>query len=375
MSVARIISTRNVLSATVVGLLCIGQAALADIDRGARSGGNAVPATQQDKTTDATALETAPNGGSVAGGSVVPWTDGFEAYTDGQLLDGTPDDGGWKGWDNTAAAFGTVTSAQTPHGGALTVDINGPSDLVHEYCGATGGTGTWTFSAWIFIPTNFVGQTYLILLNTYSDGGTKNWSTQISYSDITGQWLSDFDGGTVAGVTGQWVSIVVVIDLTLDTQDIFIDGSLLASKGWTDGVSGGGVLDIAAVDLFANNATVVYYDDMSLAGGTPVAEDCTDGADNDCDALVDCDDPDCDTDPACQPIVGACCLPDDSCVQKDDVACAAQNGTFFPGGDCAMIDCTAAPIPTVSEWGLIALMLLLLAGAGVVIRRRGAAPA
>ena len=40
--------------------------------------------------------------------------------------------------------------------------------------------------------------------------------------------------------------------------------SLLVQKTWTNGVSGGGALNIAAVDLFANGATSVYYDNISL---------------------------------------------------------------------------------------------------------------
>ena len=33
---------------------------------------------------------------------------------------------------------------------------------------------------------------------------------------------------------------------------------------WTGEVSGGGISNIAAVDLFANHASSIYYDDISL---------------------------------------------------------------------------------------------------------------
>jgi hypothetical protein len=56
---------------------------------------------------------------------------------------------------------------------------------------------------------------------------------------------------------------------------------LLFSGTWTEEVSGGGILSIAAADMFANGSTSVYYDDMSLAeqggaGGTGIAT-ATDG--------------------------------------------------------------------------------------------------
>jgi len=56
----------------------------------------------------------------------------------------------------------------------------------------------------------------------------------------------------------------VEIDLDADWQEFYYNGQLLTAKSWTDGVSGDGALNIGAVDLFANGASSVYYDDMSL---------------------------------------------------------------------------------------------------------------
>ena len=46
----------------------------------------------------------------------------------------------------------------------------------------------------------------------------------------------------------------------------FYDGALVAEYSWTGGIygDGGGAAGIAAVDVFANGSSSVYYDDLSL---------------------------------------------------------------------------------------------------------------
>jgi hypothetical protein len=60
------------------------------------------------------------------------------------------------------------------------------------------------------------------------------------------------------------VEIRVEIDLVNDVQQFYYGGDLLYSASWTSEQVPGGALAIAAVDLFANAASPVYYDDMSL---------------------------------------------------------------------------------------------------------------
>jgi hypothetical protein len=70
-------------------------------------------------------------------------------------------------------------------------------------------------------------------------------------------------------IIGQWVEIKVLIDLDLNQQTFYYNGQVLYQKSWTEGLSGGGALNIDAVDLYANGATAVYYDDMSLRPCVP----------------------------------------------------------------------------------------------------------
>jgi hypothetical protein len=76
---------------------------------------------------------------------------------------------------------------------------------------------------------------------------------------------------------------------------------------------------------------------------------------------------------ACPPIVtGACCLDRDTCVpDQTESECADQDGIYQGNGTQCVPDdlCLRPYIPTVSEWGLVVMTLLVIAAATVVIRR------
>ncbi|MGH9381507.1 MAG: choice-of-anchor J domain-containing protein, partial [Thermoanaerobaculia bacterium] len=194
------------------------------------------------------------------------WSDDFDGYATGSQIHGQ---GGWKGWLNDPAAGALVSDAQA-QSAPNSVEIVGASDLVHEYVDST--SSQWTYTAWQFIPADFTGISYFILLNSYDDSGSGlNWSTQVNFNASTDTVVNDgASGGTLPLIRDQWVEIRVEIDLDADTQDFFYNGDLLYSGTWTNEVSGGGQVNIGAVDLFANGASPVYYDDLSLsAAGAP----------------------------------------------------------------------------------------------------------
>jgi hypothetical protein len=215
------------------------------------------------------------------------WLETFDCYTNGSGMHGQ---GGWKGWDNNVAFDAFVTNVQArsaPH----SVDVAGDTDLVHEYSGYT--SGHFTYTAWQYIPVDFDNGnpistppgTYFILLNKYNDGGPYNWSVQLDFDGDTGLLVGDCGASnnvSMPYITDQWVEIRVEIYLDEDWTQVHYNNVLLddpalpdhATLGggyqWSTGVFGGdadGLLNIGAVDLFANGATNVYYDDMSLTGG------------------------------------------------------------------------------------------------------------
>ena len=194
------------------------------------------------------------------------FSEDFDSYAPGTSMHGV---NGWKGWDNNPAATAYTTdllSLSAPN----SVAISPTSDLVHEFSDYT--LGVWIVSAQQYIPSSATGSQYFILLNTYADAGPYNWSTEIQFAN--GVVTDDATGVTLPLITDQWVEIRVEIDLDADTQSIYYGGTLLVAASWTEGLTGGGALSVAALDLFSNNATDIYYDDVTIeAGGpTPVKE-------------------------------------------------------------------------------------------------------
>lgn len=193
------------------------------------------------------------------------WFDNFDSYANGSGLHGQ---GGWHGWDGNPGADAYVSnlySHSAPHSAA----VAGATDIVQEFSGYSASV--WMFKTWQYIPSEFSGQSYFLLLNVYNDFGPYNWSTQVMFDGTSGMVISDPEGDAVPMIRGQWVEIEVRIDLDANLQAFYYDGQQLFQKSWTEGVSGGGVLDIAAVDLYANSASAIYYDDISLAPDAPVA--------------------------------------------------------------------------------------------------------
>ena len=192
------------------------------------------------------------------------WSDNFDSYTLGQFLDGDPEDGGWEGWDGDPQWGSYVVDDQalsSPH----SVEIVDASDTIHQF---DITDGVWTCTAWQYIPSDFVGQSYFIMLNTYAHGGPNSWSTQLRFDSAIGQVESEFESAQLPLILDQWVEIRVEIDLIADTQDIYYGDILLSSKGWSTGVTGSGETWIQCIDLFANAASPVYYDDLSLVEET-----------------------------------------------------------------------------------------------------------
>ena len=208
--------------------------------------------------------------------TALPWEEPFEIYPLGSDIVGQ---GGWEFWFGGATSPSARVTDDQVHAGEQALAIRGMEDLtgddiVHQFSGAT--SGVWEICAWQFIPTAASGgTTYFVLLNQYGNTLEEcNWSTQIKFDPDLNIVESEGEGATLPLVKGQWAKISIVVDLDRDQQTISYNGQVLSTKSWTGGVSGGGIADIAAIDLWSNNLANarVFYDDMSIQPYLPTTK-------------------------------------------------------------------------------------------------------
>ena len=198
------------------------------------------------------------------------WTENFDSYANSTLLYNI---GGWSGWDDSAAACGTVTNDEyrsEPH----SIVVNDTSDAVHPFTGFEGGV--WTITAYQYIPSGLSGMSYFVVNSYYEHGGPYFWAVEMHFDPSNGK-VSDSvrdPNGTMATdiIYDQWVEIRIEADLTggLGTIEEYYNDVLVGSGDWITGSVG--QLAIGNIDLYAPHSTPVYYDDLSLQpneGTTP----------------------------------------------------------------------------------------------------------
>ena len=190
--------------------------------------------------------------------AIAQWADDFDSYATDISLHGL---GGWKGWDNDPT-WTAYTRDEVALSAPNAVEIVDNADLIQEY-GYAGGV--WTYTAMQYVPENFSGTSYFIMQNMYNDGGPYDWSIQLPLNAAATPGMIADDhvaGAQLPIIYDQWVEIRVEIDLDTDWREVYYGGTLLGARTWTTGAAS--LLEIGAVDLFANAASPVYYDNMSL---------------------------------------------------------------------------------------------------------------
>ena len=190
---------------------------------------------------------------SVASAQV--FSEDFESYASGSAMHGQ---NGWKGWNNVAGAGAPVSSSYA-FSGTNSVEIIGAADLVHEF-DITGGR--WELTAMQYIPSGTTGTSWFILLNTYNDNGTQDWSVQTQFNLETGAITTQYDSGASAVIVyDQWVQIRCMIDLDNNTVDEYYNGEFFTTHQWDDGNKN----TLQVIDLYGNGASSIYYDDIVVA--------------------------------------------------------------------------------------------------------------
>jgi hypothetical protein len=185
--------------------------------------------------------------------AVADWSDNFDSYANGSALAGQ---GGWAGWEGDSTLTAYVTDDQS-HSAPHSAEILPTTDCVQTF---TETSGEWEMIAWMYIPSGSTGEQYFIMLNQYWPD-TNNWSVQILFDSDAGIVEEYYSSTTTAIVYDQWVELKLDINLETGFYDIYYNGTFLITWVWQDG---SGSDAIAALDLYSNGGSTIYWDDCSL---------------------------------------------------------------------------------------------------------------
>jgi len=181
------------------------------------------------------------------------WSENFDSYALGSGLIGQ---GGWDGWEGAAAADAFVTDVQAlsaPHALAAIPT----TDIVQEF---NETSGDWIMTGYCYVPSGSTGKQYFIMLNIYGVG-VHNWSVQLEY-DSDGGIVTDYYSSAVTSlINDTWVQVRAEIHLDINVYDLYYNDVFLASNAWQDG---SGANEIAALDIFSDGGSTIYWDDLTL---------------------------------------------------------------------------------------------------------------
>lgn len=213
----------------------------------------------------------------------VKWSDNFDSYAAGSQMHGQ---GGWEGWDGDPQ-YGAMATDYKSLSSPNSVEIAWGSDLVHEFNGVD--SGTWVYSTQVYIPSDVSGESAFIMLSSYDAANIlpRVWTVEM-YFDPNTDTAKAYCGSNVFVhrdlLYDQWVEVRVEAFLDDDWTKLYFNHQLFddpalpdhptlgGGYSWTKGIFGNynGPLSIMAVDLFANYATPVYYDEHYLAKFGPL---------------------------------------------------------------------------------------------------------
>jgi hypothetical protein len=195
------------------------------------------------------------------------WCDDFESYPTGNLHGVN----NWQGWgagagDAAVAADVSTEQNHTP-GGTKGLRIATNDDMVRIYSGYDDANADfYVLTTYTFVPNNATGEMFWLVLNGYDGGGAAtNWSVQLNMDNANNVITNEGEvDASLPLIRGEWVEIRNEINMVANTSVITYGGQFLLAQSWTEGSSGGGTLNIAAIDLFSNGSSTFYYDDISL---------------------------------------------------------------------------------------------------------------
>jgi hypothetical protein len=222
-------------------------------------------------------------------------SESFDSYTAGSgfpCATAAPNCSGPNGfylWDGAEASRGGVNgpnngtiSTTHAHSAPNSLQLGPAVDVVQ-----TGNvtSGQWKISVWTWVTSPTNGQTYdqayIIVMNNYQPPtvptNNNQWSIQVGLDRRTGL-LTDFNTNATYGalVMDQWVQVEITIDIDADTYSVKYNGApAYGPLAYSTALGAGGLHAIQCLDLYAEDATGIFYDDVVVAPvGAPCYANC-----------------------------------------------------------------------------------------------------
>jgi hypothetical protein len=189
--------------------------------------------------------------------SAQAYSDNFDTYTNGQILNGV---NGWKGWDNVAAAAGIVSNARRfslPN----SMQCSNGVDAIRPVTGVTSGKWFLTLKQRVASGDLTNGNVYVIGNNDYNDGGPYVWSIQVAA--LPGGLVNDDlrPGNFLPLGVDRWVEYRFEIDLTNNQLTTYYDGQRLSQGQYAIGAND--PVEYENLDLYSAGGTC-FFDDVSF---------------------------------------------------------------------------------------------------------------
>jgi hypothetical protein len=201
---------------------------------------------------------------------------GFPCASPGPNCAGT---NGWSLWTGTESSSqgvpgpndGTISNAHA-HSGANSLQMAPAVDIVQ-----TGNitSGQWKVTVWTFVTSGTNGfasdRVYVMALNTYSPPtpptNGNNWSALPALDRFTGMLVNaDTTGAPIMPlVRDAWVPLEILIDIDADTYSVrYNNAPAYGPNSYSGGYLPGGAHALACLDLYSDDATGIFLDDVSV---------------------------------------------------------------------------------------------------------------
>jgi subtilisin family serine protease len=197
------------------------------------------------------------------------WSDNFDSYNNGQKLDGGPDDGGWKLYDdgvnNPPPGGGEVVDyvfRSPPH----SLEVYFLTDIVHEFTGLNSGNLTCTM--WTYVPNMSDYGSALGFFSYYRSGFPDDNRAQIALQvdNIEKLFWDMWDEKFLENIpiiNEQWIEFRLELNLDDGWCECYYNNELLLEGVWTSLGYGDGYRNFAGIDLWWGSQPV-YFDDLSI---------------------------------------------------------------------------------------------------------------